>query len=243
MKTEKKPWERGLTITVIILLAVSVLISAGICFWVELYADVRAGNSNYVWGLCISAGTLLLVCVFFLRRSYSHPFALSLCALIITFAMFISSVCFFQIDFYCLVENPNYETEYAEWVSGEGDQTAADSSSSDSALERARRRRYYAQPPEKYIRAQTNTSRFADSVCIVCGIFSGICALLFFIYFFFWLPRFFVPLQHKRNQTKAIKKREKAFAQIEKFHEYRERGIMTEEEYQESRQRILDSID
>lgn len=39
-----------------------------------------------------------------------------------------------------------------------------------------------------------------------------------------------------------IEAREKAYAKIAKFHEYYEKGIITEEEYNESRQRVLDAL-
>lgn len=39
-----------------------------------------------------------------------------------------------------------------------------------------------------------------------------------------------------------IEAREKAYAKIEKFHEYYEKGIITEEEYNQSRQRVLEAL-
>lgn len=232
MKIAKRPWERRLTIGVVISLAVIVLVSAGISLWAELCANIHRDELQF-WSLGISAGALVLVCAIFLWRTYSHPLLLSLLSLVIAVALFIAAVCFIVTEFCCSVELPNYESQYAEWASTDPTPDT-DITYSD--------RLKMGSSPDRYICAQTDSSRLADVVYFICGGACLVCSILLFVYSCIWLPRFFTPFQEKQNQKADIRKREKAFAQIEKFHEYKEKGIMTEEEYQENRQRVLESL-
>ena len=49
--------------------------------------------------------------------------------------------------------------------------------------------------------------------------------------------------RRKRQKKQAVIIRETAYAQIDKFHDYLQRGVITQEEYEDNRRRILESLE
>ncbi len=80
-------------------------------------------------------------------------------------------------------------------------------------------------------------SEFADVVCVI-GVVS---AILIFIFSLF--PVFFVTNnKRKTKRYKSIRYRESCYKKIDKMHGYLERGIITKEEYEKTREDILKNV-
>ncbi|MBQ6706377.1 MAG: SHOCT domain-containing protein [Clostridia bacterium] len=84
-----------------------------------------------------------------------------------------------------------------------------------------------------------------DSMAPLFWICCGACiaaAVFYFVYFIHAIVRLFDPLREKRRKQTSIRARENAYKKISGFHAYYQKGIITEEEYNESRQRVLDAL-
>lgn len=231
MKNAKRTWERVLILLVVIALSLCILISIGVLLWVLLHP---ADSDLAALGPGITAAILLIICIVFLRRAYSYPLPLALLSLVLAGALFGSGVAYIvAADFESIEPNLNYAEERAAWESTDPTPDTEITLSDILIMESS---------PDKTFSVSTKESVLADYAYFGSGIACFACAAAFFLYFFVWLARLFSPAFQKAKLRRVISTSEAAYAQIERFYELKEKGIMTEEEYQENRQRILDTL-
>ena len=231
MKSVKRSWERVLVLLVVITLSLCTLISIGVLLWVLLHP---ACSELAALGPGIAAASLLIICIVFLRRAYSYPLPLALLSLVLAGALFGSGVFYIvATPFESIEPNPNYAEERAAWESTDPTPDTEITLSDILRMESS---------PEKTFSVRTKESVLADYAYFGSGIVCFAGSAAFFLYSFVWLSRFFSPVFQKTRLRRVISTSEAAYAQIERFYELKEKGIMTEEEYQENRQRILDTL-
>ena len=180
--------------------------------------------------LCAGGGIVLLHCVLYLRKTFSFPLLYAFLSLLLVLAILVGTVFLFTSSFDYPAKNENYDEELAAW-----EERKEEASGKDLFL-------LLLHKPDETIRVEPSN---AATLYVLCYTSGGLCCAavcFYFVYFFVCLSRFIKPLALRRKNKKEFSRREAAYAQIEKFHEYKEKGIMTEEEYQENRQRILDTL-
>lgn len=235
MKIAKKSWERNacpLALALLILCFVSIalmLISPSLWFY-GAYTDCGA----YTEISAIILGASALLCgLFFLWRTYSRPCTLAVVSFLLAVALvFGGALCIitsYSEEIEQVEMNLAYSSQLKEW---EDTDPTPDTEITIVDL------RKMGSEPSAYIRFRGSRALFAELIIGIIGVMSFIVSAFFLFYCVVWILRYISATADKR----VIRARKKAYKEIDKFHAYKEKGVMSDEEFEDVRQRILDTL-
>lgn len=239
------------TISIILL---CLLVSAFICATVYLALiwnyPIEREYIQIVLG--ILAGIIIIHCIFNLRKKVLSPFIALLLSVIlcVTSAVGYYTNMEYVYPLYC-IDNPNYEQELIEWEKKwevkeqEREETAESEYDIDDAIIFATKR--IADKPSAEIETFPESKGILDSFNIYINVITIIGTVVYLLYAVYNLIRIVsIPIksiQNSQRRKRSATIHEKAYAQIDKFHDYLQRGVINQEEYEDNRRRILESLE
>lgn len=236
MNIEKHCLERRLSVIV----AVTLLLADFAIFCIlVIVQSYPIEQRDWFLTLCVGASVLLLHLLLFPREKATLPL---LCS-ILSFLLCLGTILFI-VGCSCSslkyeIENPHYEAELAEW---EKNKTTVDPTPdtpytmADAAYNHLNGR------PHETLTVEPDSIDLLTTLLVVSICLAVIVSFIYLIYSYICIRRYLSAVTQRRREQKIIHSHENAYAEIAKFHSYKEAGAMSDKEFEDIRQQILSNL-